>query len=63
MTCPCCGHDRASLLDLPRIGTQSDGGEVLLLVNEPCGTTRAVVLVPHPEDVRARFESAYPEAS
>ena len=38
-----------------QIGTQSYGGSVVMLWNCRCGSTRAVELVPHPEDVRARL--------
>lgn len=39
-------------------GTWSLSGEVLLLTDCPnCGSTGGSVLVPHPEDVRARVEA------
>jgi hypothetical protein len=42
------------------VGAATYDSEVLLMVNHSCGTTLAVVLVPHVEDVRARFASEWP---
>ena len=36
-----------------RVGVLSLSGEVLLLANCDCGSTGAIVLVPHPSDVKA----------
>lgn len=65
MTRTCgCGRVHESLLDLPRVakdrGVMSYDGEVMLLVNCPCGSTLAATLVPHREDVLAKFDSEYP---
>jgi hypothetical protein len=61
-----CGRVHESLLDLPRVehrgGIMTYDGEVILLANCPCGSTLALSLVPHREDVLAKFESEHPEA-
>jgi hypothetical protein len=65
MTRCACGEEHDSLLDLPRVekyhGLMSWDGEVLLLVNCTCGSTLAIVLVPHRDDVLARLEGLHDE--
>jgi hypothetical protein len=57
--CPKCGVP-VNPIELPRVGAVTYDSEVLLMVNHGCGTTLAVVLVPHADDVRARFASERP---
>lgn len=55
-----CGLVHESILDLPRVekdhGIMSYDGEVILLANCPCGSTLALSLVPHRDDVLAKLE-------
>jgi len=50
-----CGRCYDPLDPSRRVGTQSVGGEVLLLMNCDCGSTGAIVLVPHRDDVLERL--------
>jgi len=62
--CMCCGTEHESILDLPRVakdhGVMTYDGEVLLMANCPCGSTLAISLVEHRDDVLARIGSEPP---
>ena len=47
-----CGRTYEPRDPARRVGVLSLGGEVLLLANCDCGSTGAIVLIPHPIDVK-----------